>query len=485
MSTDSSTKCNNCGSSRYPTHNCRFKGVGREQFCSNCVDYGHLVADCYSDGSGAVNRRPSGWVPRNKVSRLTAHLAEVNQIPYQSSTSSLFDSFSAQKSRLEPIREQLTNEIAKNRQAHQIIALQEQRLFQDSEAALVVSANINPPAFRPSNFVLFICGTGATCHLVNDAILLSNVKDHVQMIRTAAEDHPQRSTLSGAVQGYISTGSDWNAVELCNVLYVPGLAANFFAIRQFKGQNVAILMVVSDDDVVLHKNDIPFARGSIGPSGLHSFQFMIPATICSEVALTAQAHSIDLDDLHRSASHIGVATLKHAVSSGRVIGVSIRYNSSESRCSQCVSGKSVSSSHYSRPHHCTSVGDLIHADILFFDRPSIHRNIMTLIFLSRYSNFCWFFPLKCKDGLVILRCWSEVLSFVRTQNGKHVKSLRTGHGTEFVNAVMKQWNSERGIMHRITVSYEHEMNGFAERFNRTIEDAVRTFKLLLDAALPQ
>lgn len=60
------------------------------------------------------------------------------------------------------------------------------------------------------------------------------------------------------------------------------------------------------------------------------------------------------------------------------------------------------------------------------------------------------------------------------ETGRHVKTLRTDNGLEFVNEEMQQIAFEEGIRHERTVAYTPEQNGKAERENRTLTESART-----------
>ncbi len=68
------------------------------------------------------------------------------------------------------------------------------------------------------------------------------------------------------------------------------------------------------------------------------------------------------------------------------------------------------------------------------------------------------------------------------QTGKKLKSVRFDQGKEFVNAALRDYCQEHGIVIHTTTPYAHASNGVAERSNRTILEGVRT--VLSDSGLP-
>lgn len=55
-----------------------------------------------------------------------------------------------------------------------------------------------------------------------------------------------------------------------------------------------------------------------------------------------------------------------------------------------------------------------------------------------------------------------------------VNRIRTDHGGEFSSKDFQQYTTGRGIKHEISAPYAPEQNGYIERSNRTVVEAVRS-----------
>ena len=64
-----------------------------------------------------------------------------------------------------------------------------------------------------------------------------------------------------------------------------------------------------------------------------------------------------------------------------------------------------------------------------------------------------------------------------------VKVLRSHNGDEYLSNDFKQYLSENGIHHQLTVAYTSQQNGVAERINKTLLDLVRS--MLHHKSLPK
>ena len=68
-------------------------------------------------------------------------------------------------------------------------------------------------------------------------------------------------------------------------------------------------------------------------------------------------------------------------------------------------------------------------------------------------------------------------------SGRKLVTLRTDNGGEYISLEFQAYLKKEGIEHQFTVPRTPEQNGVAERFNRTIMEAVRS--MLIGAKLPQ
>ncbi|CAI7794418.1 unnamed protein product [Closterium sp. NIES-53] len=68
------------------------------------------------------------------------------------------------------------------------------------------------------------------------------------------------------------------------------------------------------------------------------------------------------------------------------------------------------------------------------------------------------------------------------ESGHKVKVIRSDNGGEFIGADFEAVLKKKGIQHQLTVPYNPQQNGVAERFNRTLQEGART--LLGRAGLP-
>jgi hypothetical protein len=103
-----------------------------------------------------------------------------------------------------------------------------------------------------------------------------------------------------------------------------------------------------------------------------------------------------------------------------------------------------------------------------------------LTFTDDYSRKTFVYFLKSKDE--VFDKFVEFKANVETQTGEKIKTLKTDFGTEYVNKRMFDYLKANGINLRLGAPYSPELQGVAERVNRSICEIARC--MLKDAKLP-
>jgi transposase InsO family protein len=125
-----------------------------------------------------------------------------------------------------------------------------------------------------------------------------------------------------------------------------------------------------------------------------------------------------------------------------------------------------------------SVGvlDLVHTDVCGpMSRVSLSGREYYLTFIDDYSRKTWIYFMKTKSK--VFKRFQEFKALVENQTGKRIKVLRSDNGGEFVD-----FCAHVGIRRQMTVPYNPQQNGVAERKNRVIAGAARS--MLHDQGLP-
>ena len=126
--------------------------------------------------------------------------------------------------------------------------------------------------------------------------------------------------------------------------------------------------------------------------------------------------------------------------------------------------------------------DLVHTDVCGPITPmSTGQNRYFLTFIDDFSRKTWIYFLKRKSE--VFNCFKDFKAIVEKQSGYMIRTVRSDQGGEYTANDFEAYCTQQGIRHQTTPDYTPQLNGVAERKNRTILDMARS--LLKAKKLPK
>jgi hypothetical protein len=130
-------------------------------------------------------------------------------------------------------------------------------------------------------------------------------------------------------------------------------------------------------------------------------------------------------------------------------------------------GKYTKTAFPSSDSRATCILDLIHFDVCGpMSSTSLTGRLYYVIFFDDFSQKSWIFFMKNK-GQVFSR-FQEFKALVENQAGKKIRVLRTDNGGEYTSKEFMDFCVGEGIKRELTVPYNPQQNGVAERKNTSI-----------------
>lgn len=151
------------------------------------------------------------------------------------------------------------------------------------------------------------------------------------------------------------------------------------------------------------------------------------------------------------------------------------------QCEICSQAKITKKSHKFVKRETEHL-DLVHSDLCKFEGTLTrngHRYFMT--FIDDYSNFTYVYLLRNKSEAIVM--FIQFVTEVENQFGRNIKRFRSDRGTEYDSTDFRKAYTNRGIKHETTAPYSPQMNGKAERKNRTFTELVVALLISSGAAL--
>ncbi|CAI7842045.1 unnamed protein product, partial [Closterium sp. NIES-53] len=191
----------------------------------------------------------------------------------------------------------------------------------------------------------------------------------------------------------------------------------------------------------------------------------------------------DWETWHERLCHIKIPMLQKLVKDGSLKGLEVKGAAKEiGSCPTCLETKFTKFPFSSGTGPAKAPLTLVHMDVVGPTRaPSLSGSRYFLTIVDDHTRAVWVYPLKTK-GEVATAVLKEWMPRAQRESGHKVKVIRTDNRGEFIGADFEAVLKKKGIQHQLTVPYNPQQNGVAERFNRTLQEGART--LLGCAGLP-
>ncbi|KAI9201145.1 hypothetical protein LWI28_018928 [Acer negundo] len=252
-----------------------------------------------------------------------------------------------------------------------------------------------------------------------------------------------------------------------NVYYVPNMKTNILSLGQLleKGYHISL------QNMQLTITD---ARGKLVTRVQMTKNRMFPLAIHHDTPKCLTAIINNKDWLwHLRYGHLNFESLKQLGSKKMVKGLSNIHHPNE-MCESCVLSKQHRNSFGKEANwRATMPLELVHTDVCGPLTPvSNGQNQYFLTFIDDYSRKTWVYFLKRKSE--VFGYFKEFKTLVEKQSGYHIKALRSDQGGEYAAGAFQEFLKQQGIRHQFTPAYTPQLNGVAERKNRTILNMARS-----------
>lgn len=180
----------------------------------------------------------------------------------------------------------------------------------------------------------------------------------------------------------------------------------------------------------------------------------------------------DKEKWHRALGHVNFQYLNKLINNKLVKGLPDKIESTEMKCSNCIQSKMSNVPFENNRTKTTEILELIHT---YLNGPHNTTGYggekYFLTFIDDYSKCTRIFCIKSKSETA--NCFKEFVNLVENKFNKRVKKLQCDNGGEYLNRDIYNFIREKGIELLPCPPYAHELNGVAERYNRSAMDIGR------------
>jgi len=288
------------------------------------------------------------------------------------------------------------------------------------------------------------------------------------------------TTMAVTAKGSVRVQINGTSHVITDVYYVPELKTNLLSLGQLQEKCLAILF--QNDTCKIYHPD----RGLILYTNMKSNRmFYLAASMTSQslkYLQTEEATDKETQLWHKRFGHLHFRALNILANKQMVIGLP-QMKLPQTVCTTCLVGKQHRDFIPKQSSWRASAKlQLIHADVCGPISLASHSNKRYILnFIDDYSRKSWVYFLHEKSET--FTAFKSFKACVEKEANTHITCLITDRGGEFTSKEFENFCIQQGITRQLTAAYTPQQNGFAERKNRTIMNAIRA--VLHDKQVPK
>lgn len=303
--------------------------------------------------------------------------------------------------------------------------------------------------------------SGASMHMTSRKDWMYNVTEPSVNSITVANKEPLAVKGVGCVDIHLSQDK---VIQVKNVLYVPGLAANLLSVSTIVKNGYKVIFIKRGCEIQDGKDEV------VCTATLSNKLYILDTS--KEVAhLTSSSLNCNNTYLwHLRMGHLNIPDVKKLPSC--TDGVTLTQEECNVTCTYCMEGKQARTPFKNVGSRATRPLELIHSDLCGpMENLSFGGMKYFIIYIDDYTRMVHVYFLK--DKLNILETFKDFKLKVENELNHKITKLRTDNGKEYCNYNFEKYLSNHGIIHQTSTPYTPQQNGMAERMNRTLVERAR------------
>ena len=317
---------------------------------------------------------------------------------------------------------------------------------------------------------IWIVDSGSTSHMTNRIDDLEDFKETSTTIAVAKTNESMPVKGVGNIK--------FEKIKLKEVMYVPELSTNLLSVNAIT-KNGGEVLFAQKGVTIKYKTKIVL-KGQKLQNGLIQVKLVREN---KNKSFMTRSSSNKAEMWHRKLGHISNEQLKKLMRLS--IGVSLTaedLEQVEKVCKICQEAKQTRTKFGDMRTRANRPLQLIHTDVCGPITPSTWDGKRYFItFLDDYTHHTITYLIKNKYEVPDIMM--EHVKLIETKWNMKVEKIKCDNGKEVINNKIIRWCKRKGIQIDNTILYTPQLNGRAERLNRTLMNKVRA--LLYDSGLKE
>lgn len=323
-----------------------------------------------------------------------------------------------------------------------------------------------------NNEIRWILDSGCTDHIINNEKYFEEYKELKESVNVYLGDNRiVKATKIGSVASYFDVFGEKKLIVMKNVFYIKEMKTNLISYSKILESKNIIVSKGKWSKIINEKNKVIAIASK--ENGLYIMKSRIKS---NETRInTVNKNTNDMSEKekwHRVLGHVNFKYLDILVKNQLLNGIPSKIEGEFMKCKTCIENKMSNSPFKNERSKAKKISEIIHTDVCGpFKTVGFRGEKYFISFIDDYSKVAKVFIMKSKTE--VYDCMKEFVNECENITNERVKILRCDNGTEYINNNIYNFAKEKGIIINNCPAYVHELNGTAERFNRTIMNISR------------
>lgn len=341
----------------------------------------------------------------------------------------------------------------------------------------VNASEINRNEEVSQNKITWLLDSGCTDHIINNENLFSDYEIlKIPVDVKLGDGKILKATKRGTVHVKFKVYSGSSNVCLPNVYFVKDMLQNLMSYSKITTNN----KIVSSGNITKMYN--PYNQ-LIATAYKQDNLFVMTGSIdnrrkygSSNSNAVNYARNVDgmsvKEKWHRMLGHINFNYLNTLCKNELLKDLPLDIEQDYMKCEICIRSKMHNVPFANDRKRASQILELIHTDVNGPHKTAGYKGEKYFVlFVDDFSKIAQVHCIKSKHE--VYGCLVDYVNAVENATDKKVKAIRCDNGKEYLNRDVFRFASERGIRIVPCPPYVHQLNGVAERYNRTIMDMAR------------
>ena len=318
-----------------------------------------------------------------------------------------------------------------------------------------------------NNDIEWLLDSGCSDHIINNENYFEKCIELKEPVNIYLGDNMSvKATKIGNVVTYFNAFENLNEVNIKNVFYAKDMNVNLISYGKLTVKNT----IISKGNLAkINNENNKVIAVAVKEISIYKMKSILKYERAFVNSTEHNNNMSQKERWHRGIGHINFGYLNTLVEKKLLTGMPNELESEFMKCKTCIENKFHNLPFNNNRSRAKDILEIIHTDVCSpFKTTGFNGENYFISVIDDYSKIARVYCIKTKDE--VFDCIVKYINEGENLTGKRVKTLRCDNGKEYLNNRFYKFIREKGIILNNCPAYVHELNGTAERFNRTIMD---------------